>query len=225
MKVLLVRHGETTWTAARRLQGNLDVPLSDHGRTQARALAPVIADHAPVRVITSPLARSRETCALLGYQDLREDDRWAEADLGLWTGRYAAELLAEGSRYTQWRAGQFTPPGGEPFSAMTARVVAALDALFDEDCDGTTLVVTHGGPIRAACLHLVGLDPAHVVPVGPASITAIDVEPAAGRSPTSRGRRAGARLRAYNISTRVSRLEAQPVPGHTDLPAGDGQAA
>ncbi len=186
MRLLLVRHGETAWNAERRLQGNRDVPLSATGRAQATALAPAVAAHRPSRVVVSPLARTRETAELLGHPGDRRDARWQEADLGDWTGQLSDALRAAGGDYDAWRAGLLTPPGGEPFAALTARVAAALADLCREPTGEAVLVVTHGGPIRAAVQHLLGLAPARIVPVGPASLTLIDI----GAT--------GARLRGYN---------------------------
>jgi broad specificity phosphatase PhoE len=184
VRLLLVRHGETAWNAEHRLQGDHDVPLSDTGRAQARALGPLVSTHSPSVVVASPLARARETAELLGHPPASCDPRWQEAHLGEWTGRQAVEL--PGTAYADWRAGRHTPPGGESFAELTARVVEAVEAL--DPAAGTTLVVTHGGPIRALCHHLLGLHPALVVPVGPASLTALEL----GGS--------GPRLRMYNVT-------------------------
>ncbi|WP_300008875.1 histidine phosphatase family protein [Pseudonocardia sp.] len=184
MRLLLVRHGETAWNAAHRLQGDHDVPLSEAGRAQARALDPLVAAHVPVRVVTSPLARARETAELLGYPEVTGDRRWQEAHLGDWTGRPASELPVPA--YPDWRAGRYTPPGGESFAELTARVVEAVAGL--DRTAGTTLVVTHGGPIRALCHHLLGLHPTLVVPVAPASLTVLELDGT------------DARLRMYNVT-------------------------
>lgn len=190
--LLLVRHGETDWNTSRRLQGDRDVPLGERGRAQVGALAPVVAEFGPEHVVCSPLSRTRETAALLGHHDPALDDRWKEADLGRWTGRSSLELREHSPQeYAGWRAGTFTPPEAEPFAAMVDRVVDALEVALDKG--GTVLVVTHGGPVRAACRRLVGLQPANLLPVSPASLTAVDVQ----------GRLAGqgsGRLRAYNVT-------------------------
>jgi glucosyl-3-phosphoglycerate phosphatase len=194
MRLLLVRHGETVWNAGRRLQGNRDIPLSAAGRAQASALAPVVAAHRPAHVVTSPLARTRETAELLGYRGERVDARWEEADLGDWSGQHIEALQERGEDYAAWRAGRLTPPGGEPFAALTARVAAGLADLCVAPGTGVVLVVTHGGPIRAAVRHLVGLEPARIVPVGPASLTVLDL----GAD--------GARLHGYNLLSRDAQL-------------------
>ena len=100
----------------------------------------------------------------------------------------ASALRARGDGfYEAWRQGRFTPPGAESFEALCARVVRAAKPL--PDLPGTSLVVTHGGPIRAMCAALLDLQPGRVVPVAPATATIIDT--------------AGApRLAAYNLAAR-----------------------
>lgn len=198
----LVRHGETAWNAERRLQGREDLPLSVHGREQVESLRPVVTSVLPeidrLAVVTSPLRRARETQDVLGLSADTVDARWQEADLGTWTGRSRDDLVAVGDgAYAAWRAGTHTPPGAESIERLRARVAAAIDDLAHLD---TVLVLTHGGPIRAACHLLVGLVSARLVPVQPGSLTAFDLT---GPTP---------RLRAYNLtpSPAVGELVAEP---------------
>jgi probable phosphoglycerate mutase len=155
-RLILVRHGESTWNAEHRLQGQLDPPLSDRGREQARALAPIVAAPASDRVICSDLARARETAELLGLEPARFDPAWREIDVGEWSGRTAAEIDAQSAELTSWRGGPRTAPGGEPWTAFAARVGAAIDGLLD--AGGSWLVVCHGGCIRVAVAHVTGAD-------------------------------------------------------------------
>ena len=76
------------------------------------------------------------------------------------------------------------PPGAEPFDVLCERVQASVDGLLAKG--ESTMVVTHGGPIRSVCQRLLGLEPRHVVPVHPGSLTVVDL---AGRP----------RLAAYNL--------------------------
>ncbi|MEA2291505.1 MAG: glucosyl-3-phosphoglycerate phosphatase [Solirubrobacteraceae bacterium] len=156
--LVLVRHGESTWNAEERLQGQLDPPLSERGREQARALAPAVrALGIPSeRVISSDLARARETAELLGLEPDAFDPRWREIDVGEWGGRTAAEVDAESAELTNWRGGPRTAPGGEPWDVFAARVWDAVDDLAA--AGGPWLVVCHGGCIRAATAHLSGAD-------------------------------------------------------------------
>lgn len=197
MKALyLIRHGETAWNAEHRLQGRQDIPLSDRGSDQARALRTTVAEilheggPGRVTVVASPLTRTRETCSLLGLRPDIVDERWQEAELGAWTGRTRDELVASGDgTYAAWRAGTFSPPSSETLADMRDRVALALTSLESHDL---VVVVTHGGPIRAACRQLVGLEPGRLVPVQPGSITAFDM---ADDRP---------RLRAFNLTPLAS---------------------
>ena len=185
-QLILIRHGESTWNAEGRLQGDADIPLSEHGRRQARDLAPLVMELEPTDAVTSDLSRARETATLLGYPDAAADVAWREANLGAWTGRLAADLIGlDGDGYQAWRIGHATPPDGESWDRLTARVGAALQPLMERD--GRHLIVTHGGPIRAACAFLLALGPASIVPVSPASVTIVDLDPVP-------------RLRAFNLT-------------------------
>jgi broad specificity phosphatase PhoE len=193
-RLIFVRHGETDWNTARRLQGQADVGLSPTGRAQVEALRPLIAQLSVDGVTASDLRRTRESSAALGFVAPRLDRRLREADLGAWTARSIEELrIDEGEAYSAWRAGDYTPPGAEGWDAMVTRVCAALNELVA--AGGNHLIVTHGGPIRAACLQLLGLHPRHVLPVAPASITVIELR----RRP---------RLAIYNLTARPLELDA-----------------
>jgi probable phosphoglycerate mutase len=155
-RLLLIRHGESTWNAEERLQGQLDPPLSEHGREQSRALAGVLDGLPDDRVICSDLARARETADLLGLRPAQLDERWREIDVGEWGGRAAAEIDAQGSELTNWRGGPRRAPDGEPWEAFAARVAGAVDELID--AGGPWLVICHGGCIRVAVSHVTGAD-------------------------------------------------------------------
>ncbi|GMA32063.1 histidine phosphatase family protein [Litorihabitans aurantiacus] len=179
--LLLVRHAATPWTQERRLQGRTDVDLSDAGREQAAALRPIVDRWAPASVLSSPLARTLSTAALLSDVSPEIDERWMESGLGAWEGRLTSEL---GPDYLAWRAGRLLPPGGEDAATVTRRVRAAV---ADAACKpGPVLVVTHGGTIRAVLARYLGLAADRVEPVAAPSLTAIDVATT------------GARLRTFN---------------------------
>jgi glucosyl-3-phosphoglycerate phosphatase len=171
MRLLLVRHGQSEWNASRRLQGQADIVLSDLGREQARRLAPVIAAIGPDRAIASDLARAAETAALLGGAVYNPALR--EVNVGDWTGAEIATLLAEQpANYHGWRAGTYAPPGGELWVDFRTRVGTVITAEAARPC-ANLLVVCHGGVIRALVEHLLGLPPRYIIPVGPATLTAI----------------------------------------------------
>jgi probable phosphoglycerate mutase len=157
--LILVRHGESTWNAEHRLQGQLDPPLSDTGREQAAELRPLVErlGIADDRVIVSDLSRARETATLLGLGPASVDPRWREIDVGEWGGRTAAEVDAQGGELTNWRGGPRTAPGGETWDEFTARISDAVEELVL--AGGTWLVVCHGGCIRVATARLTAADP------------------------------------------------------------------
>lgn len=197
IRLLLVRHGETAWNGAGRLQGRLDIALSERGRDQARALRPVLAPYAPGLVVTSALRRTAETATALGARQDRADPRLDEAHLGSWQGDYSARLQGEAPEdYLAWRAGQLCPPGGESFAELADRVVDGVSAAVRDAVTGghrSVLVVTHGGPVRALLQRVVGLDPASTVPVHPASLSVLEVDEV--RALADRG---ACRLRLFN---------------------------
>jgi broad specificity phosphatase PhoE len=157
--LFLVRHGESTWNAEHRLQGQLDPPLSETGRSQATDLRPLVARLGipPERVVVSDLARARETAEILGFEPARVDPAWREIDVGEWGGKTAAEVDAESGELTNWRGGPRTAPGGETWEEFTARISDAADALLA--AGGPWLVVCHGGCIRVTTAYLTAAHP------------------------------------------------------------------
>jgi probable phosphoglycerate mutase len=172
-RLIIVRHGESTWNAEERLQGQRDPPLSDRGREQARALAQIVDGVPPERIVCSDLGRARQTAELMGLQPARYDARWREIDIGEWGGRTAAEIDAQGEELTNWRGGPRRAPDGEPWDAFAARVSRAADGLIA--AGGTWLVVSHGGCIRAVAAHLTGADALSLGSPPNASATVFDL--------------------------------------------------
>lgn len=172
-RILLVRHGESEWNAVRRLQGQADIDLSERGRQQARALGPMIATYKPELVLTSDLKRAAETASLLGFPDARRETLLREHSVGDWTGMEIADLIADQPEaYASWRAGTFAPQNGETWSDFRVRIGAAIDLALSHQAE-TVLMVCHGGVIRAALDLALGLAPARIIPVGPASLSII----------------------------------------------------
>lgn len=170
LTLYIVRHGETDWNAERRYQGQRDIPLNATGRTQAagngRRLAEKISDIAGIDYQSSPLGRARETMELLraaaglpakGYTI---DARLREVSYGHWEGQLADDLAAtDPDGVTARRADPFNwqPRGGESYAELTARVAAWLECVRRD-----SVVVTHGGVVRALHGALFGLAPAEI---------------------------------------------------------------
>lgn len=175
-RLLLVRHGITAWNREGRFQGHLDPPLSDEGREEARTLGRRLAasGEAPARIISSTLARARETAELI-CEELRgagvaaelaveAEARLMEIGQGEWEGRTHAELERDDAeRYAAWRThrGDQQPPGAEPIGKALARVTALLDELHDAapSRGAPVCLVSHGGTLRLVARRLLDLSP------------------------------------------------------------------
>ena len=148
--IILVRHGQTAANAEGRLLGRLDPPLTELGRRQAMALGTCIGR--PMRVVTSPLGRTRETAALLGlaaHVPITVDDRWIEIDYGSYDGRLLRDVPAE--LWARWRSDPALALGeGESLASVGWRVRAACAELAEEAASSDVVVVSHVSPIKAA---------------------------------------------------------------------------
>ena len=152
--ILLVRHGETDWNRESRFQGHADPPLNELGREQARALAERLAGEPVAAVYASPLQRARETAEIVGsHLGLAVDtvEELREVDVGSWSGLTRAEIAERfPEAFARWL--DFGPgwEDGETYEQMGERVLAALRGLAERHPGALVLVVTHGGPVRAA---------------------------------------------------------------------------
>jgi probable phosphoglycerate mutase len=145
-RVLLLRHGQSTWNAEGRWQGQADPPLSALGEEQARAAAGALG---PVDlIVASDLARARQTAEIIAEARglvIRVDPRLREVDMGPWSGLTRAEIEAS---WPGWVADGRRPVQTETTDEVADRVVAALRSLNAAHPDTTVLAVAHGGAIR-----------------------------------------------------------------------------
>ena len=143
--LIVLRHGETEWNAARRWQGALDSPLTPLGEAQARAMGAMLArlgiGRATHRVLASPQPRATRTAALAFGPGAEPDARLREIEVGAWTGRTMAEIEADPlyPRVPDLLSIYGSAPGGEGFEALSHRCADLLGALH-----GPTILVTHG---------------------------------------------------------------------------------
>ena len=146
-RVLVVRHGQSTWNALGRWQGHADAPLSDLGRSQA---ASAVAALPVVEAIwASDLARAHGTAEIIGAAiglPIRPDTRFRERDAGDWTGLTRDEIEAGWPRYL---ADHRRPNGFELDSAVLTRVLDGLADVHREHPGEMVLIVSHGGVLRA----------------------------------------------------------------------------
>ena len=144
MTIVVVRHGETEWSATGRHTSRTDLALTEKGRERATALASQLAEWSFGLVLTSPLRRARETCELAGFgnaaqvcEDLRE---W---DYGSYEGLTTPEIRQERPDWNLWRDGC---PGGEMPDEVGARADRALERLGA--ADGDAVAFAHGHILR-----------------------------------------------------------------------------
>ena len=151
----LMRHGQTEWNAAGRMQGRMDSPLTGLGIRQAQAQARLIAGIEAAH-FASPLGRAQQTARIVfGDQPFTTDARLAEIDIGAFSGQLHDDLAAAhpqifGGDPYHWYD---NAPGGEGLDALMDRARAFLDALT-----GPALVVTHGITLRMLRMLALGWD-------------------------------------------------------------------
>jgi len=179
-RLVLVRHGETEFTAQRRYSGRHDVLLSERGEAQAAATAARVATvvgGTDAAVVSSPLSRCRATAeaiaAAVGASVTIEDDL-IECDFGEWDGLTFTEVRRRWpEQLDAWLGSSgVAPPGGESIEAVGERVTAAVERLLAGYAGRTVVVVTHVTPIKLvlrdalatgdALLHRLFLDPAGI---------------------------------------------------------------
>jgi broad specificity phosphatase PhoE len=150
-RILVVRHGQSTWNADGRWQGQADPPLSALGIAQAEAAARAV-DGVDV-IWASDLERAHHTAKILAAPrglEVVADARLREREAGEWTGLTRAEI---DEQYPGALEERRRPPGFESDEALVPRAVAALEALAAALGSGTAIVVTHGGVILAIERH------------------------------------------------------------------------
>ena len=171
LTVYLVRHGETAWNEEGRCQGVTDIPLTDKGLRQARAVAKALEREPICRLLTSPLQRARDTAALIAHPhavSLECYDELKEWDQGRLEGLTGPELMKDyPGFFERWLADPAgtAPPGGEPLKDLQERAWPILDRLrqFDpHELTGPVVVVSHTLTTAVIICAALGLDLAQV---------------------------------------------------------------
>ncbi len=165
MRILLARHGETPWNAEGRYQGQIDIPLSPVGESQAAALGNRLREMPIARAVASPLSRALRT-AQLALGETRSAMLTADPDLqeiahGEWEGLLASEINdKDPARLRAWREEpeNVLMPGGESLRQVLDRswqgLNRAMEGLSDDD---TLLVVAHDAVNRVLLCRILGL--------------------------------------------------------------------
>ncbi|MEH3105408.1 MAG: histidine phosphatase family protein [Sphingomonas phyllosphaerae] len=177
ISVLLARHGHHE-EVGRVLSGRSNISLDGQGRSEADALARLVAPRGVTRIVSSPRARTRETAAVVAAAlglPVAVDAALDEVDLGDFTGRSFAALDGDPD-WERWNAerGAARCPGGETMGEAVARAVG-----FVAGCgEGVTLCVSHCDVIRGVVAHYLGLPLTRIFSLGcdPGSVTTLSLE-------------------------------------------------
>lgn len=167
MPILLVRHGETEWSRSGQHTSTTDLPLTEVGEEQARALAPRLVGRDVALALTSPRTRARRTAELIGFGGAEVDDDLVEWDYGAYEGRSTPDIRTDVPGWTIW---SHESPGGETpeqvgarCDAVIARVVAGLNDVRrlrgDDAPEPEALLVAHGHLLRVLTARWLGLPP------------------------------------------------------------------
>ena len=160
----MVRHGETAWNADRRVQGQLDVPLSEIGREQARSVSGALPEGRFSALYSSDLLRVRQTAepaaTRLGLE-ARLDPGLRERHYGAFQSLTFAEakaLLPQDYARHIARDPELDFGSGESLRAFSARAIACLTAIAERHAGEEVLVFTHGGVLEMAYRRAMGMD-------------------------------------------------------------------
>lgn len=158
--VIAIRHGETAWNVDTRIQGQLDVPLNETGRWQARRLARALAGEPLHAVYASDLGRAHETALALATSvglPVVPEVGLRERGFGIFEGMTFAEIeqrWPEASQRWRQRDPAFGPEGGETLASFYARCVATASRIAAAHAGQTIAMVAHGGVLD--CLYRAG---------------------------------------------------------------------
>jgi uncharacterized phosphatase len=157
MLIALIRHGQTDWNLAARMQGRTDIPLNETGREQALVAASVLENEPWDAVVSSPLGRARETAEIiaraLGVPIGGSYDELIEQDFGAAEGTLVAELA------TRWPERDFADK--EPDEEVGPRGIRGLERIALDNPGARVLAVAHGTLIRHTLAAISGHETRH----------------------------------------------------------------
>lgn len=155
-RIIAIRHGETSWNAEARIQGQLDIELNERGRWQAQRVGEALASEPVAAIYTSDLQRARQTAepiAQVASAPIHPVQGLRERRFGMFEGRTFKEIETEWPDHaTYWRKRlpDWTPPeGGESLLALRARVSQTVHELAARHCGEQIVMVAHGGVLDA----------------------------------------------------------------------------
>jgi broad specificity phosphatase PhoE len=152
-RIVLIRHGETAWSAKRRHTGRSDIPLDAEGRASAAAAADLLRGWDFALVLSSPLSRAWDTARLAGLDPVPDDDL-LEWDYGVYEGLATEEIRASIPGWSVWT---HEVVGGESLDQVGARADRAIERA--SRVDGDVALVAHAHFLRVLAVRWIGLPP------------------------------------------------------------------
>ena len=144
--IWLIRHGETEWSKSGRHTGTTDVALTEQGREQASALAPLLAAQTFDLVLTSPMQRAIDTCRLAGLgEQAAIEPELHEWNYGIYEGRKTVDIRGKAPDWSVWTSPM---PEGENAAQVGLRAQALIDRLLSRDVSHIALF-SHAHFLRA----------------------------------------------------------------------------
>jgi broad specificity phosphatase PhoE len=163
MNILLIRAGKTDYDCQSRIQGTLDLPLSEEGWQQVAALAEELHQHSVDAIYAGPDQATQQTAELVSVslqQKVKTNKTLHNLDLGLWQGMLVEDVKTKQPKvYKQWVEHPETvcPPEGESLAAAQDRLQTALDKIEKKHCEGTVAIVL-AEPLASLLVNLVRED-------------------------------------------------------------------
>ncbi|MBU6460494.1 MAG: phosphoglycerate mutase family protein [Proteobacteria bacterium] len=148
-RIWLIRHGQTAWSHSGAHTSHTDIPLTEEGQMQARALRLMLESHPFDLVLTSPMQRARQTCQIAGYErQAVVDANLLEWDYGIYEGRTTQEIRATEPGWSVWNA---TMKDGETLDEVAQRVQSVISRCLATGAEVALFAHGHVLRILAAC--------------------------------------------------------------------------
>jgi len=159
-EIFLIRHGETEWTLSGQHTSRTDLPLTEAGRNQAKALGQILKGMLPAKrtslVLSSPMRRAMDTCHLTGF-DPQIEDNLREWDYGSYEGLTSGDIHKSAPGWTIWTG---PVPGGESPEQIGARADRVIQRCLSVlDNSGDAALFSHGHMLRVLAARWLGLAP------------------------------------------------------------------
>ena len=179
VELWLIRHGETEWSLSGAHTSRTDIPLTDDGQLRAAKLKHFLAGKQFAAVLTSPMQRARETCAIAGYGEVAViDEGLREWDYGIYEGKTTKEIRADRPDWSVWKdeiiGGEMVEQVGERADGVISRSIAAIP----HNAGGAVALFAHAHILRILAARWIGLtaDGGSLLTLGTGSVSILGYE-------------------------------------------------